>query len=267
MEEKRAGPNSIEEFEARLLDLLYYLRDRFFGVTYEVSSTKTVRREKTNQVLVDAMCDFEKFCKTEKLELLKEEKVECYEFLKLALEEDAPFGSEYILGIKRDRSGITESQKHAIAVQSAAQVLWYLMQYSIPNITAMTTLLLNRKKPFFNLLNLRGFTPRTIMDWISPIFSVPTEFRKQQDSKNIEFMEILIQIPNIFTKDGVSFPRLRFAVINISKVLQVLNCTLEQTLNQLPITILSDQLKFYPALYVQNWVEEVYQSNSGISIP
>lgn len=68
MSDSIIGPKNLEEFENRLSDLMYYLHDCFFGYTYEVSMQKTLRRDKSPETLVEAMCDFEKYCQEKKNE-------------------------------------------------------------------------------------------------------------------------------------------------------------------------------------------------------
>lgn len=98
-------------FEDRLMQVFDGLRDRFFGYTYDVISKKTLKRDKSNESLVEALCYFEKHCNNND-NRLPTEFLDPYGFLRLVLEKDAPLFNyeEYLffpLGIKRDRSGIS----------------------------------------------------------------------------------------------------------------------------------------------------------------
>jgi hypothetical protein len=261
----KEAPCSDREFEERLGELLQYLRDRFFGITYEIVSSKTIKREKNNETLVEAMCNFEKCCNDKKYEALANEKLPIYGFLKLALEKDAPFDSEYHLGIQRDRSGLSLPQKNAIAVQCAAQVLWHLEGSQIPSIEAMERTLLDRSRLFFDLLELDRFNnPRTIEDWVRAVFPVPRGDRKKGRLKSMTAFADIIFIPGIFTESGVSFPRLRFALVSITRVLKALDWQLSEIVKSRPIILLVEKLQFYPRLYVMDWIEEAYVFNGSI---
>lgn len=109
-------------YEDRLLKVEEKARLLVFGLSYEIESKNIFKREKTTKNLVEILCAAEKY-----VDGLINEHVDPHGFLKEVLEKDAPFyvcDDVYILGIERDRSGLSKNQKNKIVVQLAAQVIW-----------------------------------------------------------------------------------------------------------------------------------------------
>lgn len=185
------GPKSLTEFEDRLSKFFLDSYNDCFGLTYDASSRKTLDNKKNNDVLVDTLC------KLEKTEGYISEQVDPRDFLKKVLEKDAPISphEEYLLGVKRDRSGISLPQKNVIAVQAASQVLWKLRGNEIPTVKCMRDTLLGDKKSYtsldlkrfsdiYTLLDLKRFSDgQTIDRWISEVFPVPDHKRKGRPPK------------------------------------------------------------------------------------
>ena len=73
----------------------------------------------------------------------------------------------YILGVNRDRSGLSAPQKNEIAIQVAAQLFWYIKKNEIPTIDTMVKCIRSKDGRFYSLLEMKRFqSPRTIEDWI-----------------------------------------------------------------------------------------------------
>jgi len=272
MDEKFNGPQNLKEFEDRLSEFLYYLHDRFFGYAYEVVSTKMLKRDKSDEILVDVLCGFEKYCREKKDEIYAREKLAVYGFLKLALERDAPFDSEYHLGVGRDRSGLTSPQKNKIAIQAAAQVLWNLEKNNIPTIKEMKEKLKNKENPIHMIFQINRFNSRTIENWVSKIFPVPKDSRKGHPLKEgvpEELFKNLIPIPGIFLEDGnmINFPKLRFAIICLTRVLITLGWSIDQIEKSSFVKLYQSPLKFYPHMYVNDWIKDAAVENSSIFDP
>ena len=257
--------------EPDFYDVLNDLRDRFFGLTHEIALSKTIRKDRSNEALVEALINCEDYLLDKKV---IHEHLDWYGFIKLVLEKDAPlFKYEECLirvGIKRDRGGpsFTKSDKLKLSIQCAAQVLWNLDGERFPTIEAMTRELLEAASPLRKLW-IRPTTgegeiydPKTVADWIREIFPVPKENRKEKLRTAVP--KELIRIPGIFTANGVSFPKQRFAVHCLTLILKTLGWNAEQILASKFIAILTIPQPFFLPLYLRDWIIESHEGNAGI---
>jgi len=262
-------------FESKLGEILEELRERFFGYPFHVMSGKTIRRDTSNEALIEMLFFFEKYLEVNKNTIT--EFLEPFGFLKLVLEKDAPlFGFEEelfgVIGIKRDRSGISLPQKNAIAVQVAAQVLWQLEKGKIPTIVEMRKRLLDKENPLFRLLELNRFGTRAIDDWISEVFPLPKHVRKGRPSKAAppeDSFERLVHIPGVFMDEGkvVNFPKLRFAILCLARILKTQGFSSDQIRESNFIRLYQIPLLFYLSLYIRGWIAEGFNENGSIFCP
>ncbi len=255
-------PKDMEEFKDRLEMFLYEKEGYFFGA---INEREKPRKEFTPESLVKAFKAYES--RLENGMSMRQEILDPYEVLKLVLEKDAYlFNQErYLLGTPRDRSCLSIPRKRAIAVQCAAQVRWHLEGKEISTIEAMVIKLLDRTHSLFKFLKLKNFSdPRTIRKWISPVFPVQPEGRKKWKSKDSRAFDNLIMIPNIFTKNGINFSKLRFALTIITMILKILGWELNQILTSQPILLLANPIQFYPRQYVDEWIEKAFATNGSI---
>lgn len=83
-------PKDCIGFQDRLLEIDEKLRSMVFGLSYDTESGKTLKREKTNENLVTALCNYEKYVKgvineqINPLDLLKQmrlRRASCEEFV------------------------------------------------------------------------------------------------------------------------------------------------------------------------------------------
>ena len=151
---KSEPPKNMQELEDRLGNYEDALRKLLFGLTYDIEEGKTLKREKTPEVMVEALCRYEKNIMN--LKLINEQ-LQPVSLLALIIEKDAPLvicDDIHLLGIERDRSGLSLPQKNKIAVQAASQAIWHLKKNKIPTIKEMKETLLNESAPFFDLLQL-----------------------------------------------------------------------------------------------------------------
>lgn len=266
-------------FVDRLIEVEGKLRDRFFGLTYEIESTIMLRRDRSPEALMEALAIGEKYFSKEKV---IHEQIDGYGFLKLALEKDTPLFDyeDYLfscVGIKRDHSGISLSQKNAISVQSAAQVFWYLRKSKIPNIAEMKKELMDKKNPLYELLKMNQYSigedAQTIDKWISKIFPVPEDLRKGRPSKKgiaPSLFDNLIPIPEVFPENGakINFLKLRFTLECLTRVLKALDWQLEQIIGSQFINLYTRPLGFefyvFSKSIIENWVREAFAKNSCI---
>lgn len=228
-------PSNLNEFEDRLGELLIHLKGLFFGLAQDVETGKTLKKEKGSEALAKALCNYEKYCQTKHDIFFANGIWDLYNFLKLVLERDVPllFNEIYILGVTRDRAGLSLPQKNVIAVQAAAQILWHLEKDKIPNIKEMRGRLKNKENPLYTLLELPRFGSRTIEDWIREVFPVPHDERRGQPSKegvSKGFFNELIPIPEIFLEEGkkINFLKLRFAISCLTRVLKTFGWSREE---------------------------------------
>lgn len=268
-------PANLNEFEDRLGELLMSLGNLFFGLTYDVETGKTLKREKTLEALVKALCNHEKYCQNNHAIFVGLS--DHYEFLKLVLENDAPLSNDiYILGVRRDRSGLSSPQKNTIAVQAAVQVLWHTKKSEIPTLEKMReelilntawNNLLKREDP--QLPELKIMNPRTIENWIRKVCPIPKDMRRGRPSNEKAsegFFKTLITIPEIFLDDGrvINFSKLKFTIICLTRVLKALGWTQDRILKSDFVHLYQKDLRFYPRSYVRDWVHETFEENGSI---
>lgn len=258
-------PKTLQEFEDRLGDIFVALIKHYFGVAYYVYPTSKLTNSASIENLIKIANQVEKFSDRRKSESI-DIPLDCYLFLKKTLESNFRFSKldQDLLGMVIDRTNLTKPKKRMIAVQCAVQVLWYLEKDAIPTIEAMIAMLKDKKRPFFELLELQKTTnPQTLQRWIRAIFPVPKDQRKKR-SKVVSAYSSIVPIPALFTITGIKFPWLRFATISITCVMKACGCSSSEIINSSPIGLLVERLKFYPKLYVRDWVEEAYSTNGSI---
>lgn len=255
-------PKDFGEFEDRLAEFYHQWQSMCFGVIHDIAEdVATIRKDRGPTALVRALHRCETYFNnhTEWQSIIQEP----YQFLKMVLEQDAfLLGKDmWLLGIERDRAGITLSQKNEIALQAAAQVVWINEGAAIPTIKEMTKYLLHKRKPFYGLLQLSRFNgERALKQWVSKVCPVPKDKRRWLKQVEEAWYEELIPIPGIVTDLGISFPRLKFTVTCLTRVMKSLEFSLDEIKQSRPIEALRAYIFFYPALYLNDWVDEAYQS-------
>lgn len=255
-------PNHLGEFEDRLMKLLDHFQ-QYFGIAYylDFGAKKRLKKDVSNKNLIDiAINHATRGPSVINLHL------DCYEFLKMALEQNFPFSllAQSHLGLSLDLSDLTKPKQNVIAVQCASQVLWHHGKSSIPNIAAMKDKLLDKQEPFFDLLELGRFNnPGTIKKWVSAVYPIPKSQRKKR-SKPAGAYDNIIDIPDIFANRGISFPRLRFTLICTTRTMKALGYSLSEIVNSRPVALLAEPLKFYPRRYATDWIKEAFSSNGSI---
>ncbi|WP_206740330.1 hypothetical protein, partial [Anaplasma marginale] len=222
---------------------------------------------KSPEALVRTMIEWENFDENELgLRLLS---VPCpYDFLKLALENDAPFLSSddfYLLGVRRDRSGLSQNQKHKIAYQATAQVLWSLLR-DTPTATSMCDYLLTDQLPLQDLIGCK-FSEDTVLDWLSEVNPDPRKGRPSKKSPREFKGDAIVPIPGIFTKEDVviiNFPKLIFTLKCLTKVLNLLNVPFYKIFTSKCIKFYRNHLQFYPQVYTIDWLHEALEENRAV---
>jgi hypothetical protein len=254
-------------FWDRLLEVEEKAHRLEYGLSYEIESKKIFKREKTTKNLVGILCAAEKY-----VDGIINEYVDPYGFLKEVLEKDAPFyvcDDMYILGIERDRSGLSKNQKNKIAVQMAAQVLWYIKKNKIPTIDAMVRHLRSKSEPFYSLIEMNSFhSSRTIEDWIRPIFPLDNHLRKGRplnegrSTKNFNYVR---PIQNVFSNNGkkVNVLKLRFIIFCLSRMLKIFGLSEEQIKVFNLVQIYTMPLPMYLHTYVYMWINEAMEEKIG----
>lgn len=263
-------PKDWMEFENRIGKFENKLRDMLFGFTYNLETGKTLKREKSIESIVESLCDYDKY--SENIQVITEH-FNPFLLLKLILEQDAPFvicEDTYLLGFKRDRSGLSLPQKNTITIQVAAQVLWYLEKNKIPTIELMSDHLLDKQHPFFKLFSIDRFhNPRTIKNWISKVFPVPSKLRKGRPSLNEvpeDLFNSIMPVPGIFFEDGkvINILKLQFTIQCITRILKTLSWTMNQIENSEFILLYQRPLKYYLRCYVATWIKKTFEENGSV---
>lgn len=108
---KSEPPKNMREFEDRWGWFEEALRNLLFGLIHDIESGKTLKKEITPEVMVDALCYYEK--NFEKQWIINAQ-LQSYSLITLIIEKDAPLiicDDTFLLGIERDRSGLSLPQK------------------------------------------------------------------------------------------------------------------------------------------------------------
>jgi hypothetical protein len=257
-------PKSLEVFEYRLFVCLRDVKKLHFGYAHLLAQGKTLKKRTDHKTLVDTLLLHEKYSKRTKQPICNSK--EAYKFLKYLLEKDAPTGlpDAFLLGFHRDRSGLALSEKNEIAVQCAAQILWFIEGANIPTLEAMRTRLGTKNDPIYHLLKLDRFNnDRTILKWIRPIFPVPSELRKDR-KYTTQYFKNIIPIPGIFTERGINFLKLLFALQCHTRLMKILGKHQEQIILTAPVQLLVGHFQFYLQEYAKEWIHQSYQDNGSI---
>lgn len=229
-ETKSMPPKDMVAFEDRIVWYEESLRKLLFGFIHDIELGKTLKREITPEVMVEALCNYE-----ERMEELKIINVQLQPLFLIALiiEKNAPLvlcDDMYLFGVERERSGLSIPQQNKIAVQAVAQAIWFLRKNKVPTIEKMKQILLDRDEPFFQLLQLDRFNSESTLEgWLSEIFPVPLKERKGRTPKggiSEGYFKLLIPIPGIFNEHNqVNLLKLRFAIKCLTRSLILLNVT------------------------------------------
>jgi hypothetical protein len=262
-----AFPKNLEIFEKRLWSYYHKLSDQYFD---KLSSPKKVE-ELTYEKLIEILICPKKLRKSQ-YKGLKIDKKECYDFLKKAIERKVPF-SEYTqkyLGIPIDNNNLTVPEKRIIAIQAAAQVLWYYKKSKIPSTRAMQKEVWNDRLFILaqGLINFKN--TRVIENWIREVNPLPENERKlwplQRKSLQDCCFDQIILIPGIFLTNPlrINFEKLRFAIKMIVQRLSSLSIPQEAIIDHLIFHSYIDQLQFYPQSYVKDWIKEAFIDSGSI---
>lgn len=269
-EQEKHIPQSEDEewcFEDRLLEIEEKLRERVFGLDHDIESRKALKREKTNENLVTTLCDFEKYTNG-----IIYEQLNPIELLKKIIDRNAPFlvcDDMYILRVERDRSELSLPQKNEIAIQVAAQLIWYIKKDEFPTIGAMAKCLLSEDACFYSLLEMKRFqSPRTVENWIRPVFPVENHLRKGRpldDGREKTLFDHVRLIENVFSENNkkVNFMKLRFIIFCLSRMLKIFGLSINQikTFDLTRAYILP--LPIHLHMYVYIWINEAVEEKIG----
>ncbi len=261
-------------FMEQLIEVLDGLEKSFFGLTYEIEGKKTLKKDTSSESLVRSLVLCEKRFSKQKV---INEQSDWFGFFKVALEQDVSLqGYEKDVfervGLHRDRSGLSLPQKHVIAVQCAAQVLFDLRGESVRTIADLTQELLSKRSPFFDLLELQGRNTRNVQNWVRPVFPLLPEKRKKRDHRLIKGLPLgePVEIPEIFSERGVNFLAIRFALSSLTRILKVLGWTLNEIIHSKFVKLFTQRFAFHPVLcqimqwVTRKWLEEAYLTNGSI---
>lgn len=270
-------PKHLEEFENRLRMCIDILTSEFLGKGYylDVDERKTIQKDFSLENLIETAILSEKKCSYKELtkkELFSNKNQDSYSFLKKTLERKFPFSEtiQACLGIPIDLSGISLPEKRTIAVQAAAQVLWFYKKGLIALVPQMRVEIWNNKS-LVSLLGLRRFqNSKVVEDWIRVVNPKPKEMRKGAPSKrrrnnDYQYSHIVL-IPEIFSENPnrTNFLKLRFAVMVIGKILSAIGLTQKEVLSSRILQAYQEPLKFYPRKLTVDWVMEALLINGSI---
>ncbi len=267
-----------EGYLNRVLCVLKSLRTQFFGLSYEVGSTKTLKRDKSHKSLLKTYILYKKHI-AENEHIL--EQVDLYLFLKEVLEtkgllsaehEEHLFGS---LGIKRNFSGLSKRQENIVKLQSAGAAFWLFKKNRTGPLEEVAEELLEESNPLYPLFagprypmyTEPLFTPRVARGHLAEIFALPKKAGRPPEEKKI-FIDGPVLIPRVFLKRdaGINFHKLRWVVTWTTVSLRALGCSLQEIKNSELITLHKAPLRdiFSPIceFLIHDWILEAFSKSA-----
>lgn len=268
-ETKSVPPKNLAEFEDRIGWYEESLRKLLFGFIHDIETGKTLKREISLELMVEALCDYEK--RMEELQIINVQLQPLF-LIALIIEKNAPLvicDDMYLFGIERERSALSKPQQNKIAVQAVAQTIWFLRKNDFPTIEKMKEVLLDKHEPFFQLLQLDRFNSEsTLEDWISEIFPVPLKERKGRTPKvgvSEEYFNCLISIPGIFTEHNqVNLLKLQFAIKCLTRSLILMGMDKHAIEESSLIQFYNNPKNFIIELMIAGGIRDAYSENGSI---
>lgn len=256
------SPKDVREFESRLNNIFLHYHEKLIGLAHYVGTRKTLDREINEEMLVDLLVAIEGFDKNKPFTV----HMDPITFLRIALEKDAPLGESdrYLLGVDRDRSGISQPDKNRIGVQAVAQAVWAIRKNKIPTIEKMK-LVIRDDPDLVNLLRTKDYdiqkvSERTLSNWISAIFPVPGGKRRGRPSKGgiPDFLfDKIVPISGILNGENkICFPKLFNVLVTQVNTLKIMGLSIEQALASKVIRFYLDALPVYLQSAMRFWIGE-----------
>jgi hypothetical protein len=268
--EEMTPPSDEREFEARVGKYEDDLKNKLFGYMYYLKESKTLKRDSSAETIVEFLCEYDKHA--DELFVITQYH-NGYRLLKQILEKDAPFAicqDTYLLGFERDRSGLSGPQMNVIAVQAAAQAIWYLKKHKFPTKGSMIDFLFDKKNALYGFLEMNRFNNRrTIQNWISEVFPLQNGIKKGRPSLKEHLkgnFEVLIPIPGILLEEGrvINVMKLRFAIQCLVRVLKIFGWSKKKIEGSPLIGLYQAPLKYYLRDYALDWIKESLEKNGRI---
>lgn len=272
-------PVDLKEFEDRLESTVTRLYRFLFGVIYylDFDERSTLRKDTSLENVIDILITCNKknsegIKLDHKMSFSWNQRHDCYVFLKRVLERNCPLHEDFqeYIGIYIDHSGISLPEKREIAMQAAAQVLWFFNKGQISLVSQMRVEIW-KNKSLASLLELKRVqNARVVEDWIRKINPMPKAMRKGAPSKrqinNDWLYSNIILIPEVFSENPnrTNFLKLRFTVMVIAKIMSTIGMQQEEILGCKIIQSYEEPLKFYPKNYIREWVVEALLKNGSI---
>jgi len=263
-------PKNFQELETRFFLYEERLRECLFGFAHKLGLKKTIKKVESLDTIVDCLTEYEKI----------ENKVNVYneqfnplQLINVIIEKNLPFmicKDKYILGIERDRSGLSVPEQNRISFQVAAQILWAVKKNEHPTIESMIDCLEDEQNPFYLPLKVDRFNnPRTIRNWISEVFPIPKKERKRRlsdEEASNHYFDVLVPVPGIFMEGGsvVNFVKLKFGLEWTVQILKILKWSDEQIRSSNFVEQYRGSLTFYLPMYVDLWVDGALRDNGRI---
>lgn len=272
-------PKDYREFEDRIVVVLERLLERMFGLVYHLDFDErtTLQKDASIDNLIEIGIKIEKKYKGKPI--IINEQLNCFGFLKTALEKNYPF-SQYaqdFLGIQIDFSDLSVPKRRVIGVQAAAVVLWFEKKGQISSTQQMRKEIWENKAlvEFLELYKFqdeaaRDRNPRVLENMIRQVNPVPANERKQWPSqralnKDHHYSKTVL-IPEIFSENSprINYQKLRLAIMSIARVLSHSGSSQEEIINSVIVQAYRARLEFYPKMFVNAWIRESLSASGSI---
>lgn len=267
----------------RVFSVLKNLRTQFFGLSYELGSTKTLKRDKSHKSLLRTFFLYKKHVAGREHIL---EQVDLYLFLKEVLETEGLLSAEHeeylfgSLGIKRNFSGLSKRQENIVKLQSAGAAFWLFKKNRTGLLEEVAEELLAENNPLYPLFagprypmyKELLFTPRVARGHLAKIFALPKKAGRPPEENKI-FIDGPVLIPRVFLEHdaGVNFHKLRWVVTWTTVSLYALGCSLQEIKNSELITFHKAPLRdiFSPIceFLINDWILEAFPKSAELGAP
>ena len=272
-------PKNLEEFKERGAKIMSHLSFSLFGLRESFEGLILLHClyscEPPKEAAIENLIKATMNLKAETMRLDTED-VDFYKFLKRVLENGYPLNPDYqsSLGLSIDYSKIDLFKKRRIAVQTAAQVKWFLQKEGyLSSVWAESEII--EDKPLYELLEISTFRtegqgPKTLREWITEInpFSEPDK-RGRPSANNAKEVFLYSRIalnPNVFFENSyrVNFIRLKYLVSVLAKILRLAGLTSKDIHEHPVVQAYMTPFNFYPRDYIGDWIDESLTKNCSI---
>lgn len=262
-----------KSFEGRLWAVCDKLDRLLFGMAYDVSDKKMLKRKRDNETFIRLLADFDSkfknFQRNQIIHICIDEIININEWFKMIVESNVSLNYHEkeifcFLGFQRNFSGISKPEEYAMKFQVAAQVLWFLNENPIPTLEAMRKTLASKSSISAFLGGYDGSSypnSRSVCNWISKVFPNPNQVKQGRPKKKQatdNFFGEFTSVPGVFSdaRKKINCVKLRFVLQSITLVLNKLGWPEEKIMETELIQFYVGQLHPSLSWLWKAWVHE-----------